>query len=121
VTARVLFSAVAAGLLLVSGGCDEWQQQQRPDVRATEQPDKYSRDRELCHAQVDEYMHQRRRVDDVSGDPQQGSPERVGQTGLETTMANYGDSRNADRAMASCMEQHGWPQPRPAWWQRIGS
>jgi hypothetical protein len=115
---------VAVGTALAVAGvallaCEELKQP-APDPRAAENPEKYARDRDFCRTQVDEYMRQRRIVEDVNqgvGD----LPETSGQRGLSTQMANYGDNRSFDRAMASCMEQRGWPQPRPPWWQRIGS
>jgi hypothetical protein len=110
-------AAIAGALLMM--GCEDLKQQKQPDPRATENPDKYARDRDYCRAQVDEYLRQRRNIEDAGrgvGD----QPETVGQRGLSNEMAAYGDNRNADRAMADCMEQRGWPQPRPPWWQRIG-
>jgi hypothetical protein len=115
--ARILPAvAVAVGLLV--GGCA---QQAAPDKRATENPEKYSRDRSLCQAQSDEYMRTRRRVDDASAGTFRDDPDRAGRDGLQIEMANYSDTRSADRFMASCMEGRGWPQPQKAWWQRIGS
>jgi hypothetical protein len=108
-------SAIAVGLLV--SGCAE---QAAPDKRATENPEKYSRDRSLCQGQVDEYMRSRRRIDDASAATFSNDPDRAGRDGLQTQMANYGDSKNADRFMASCMEGRGWPQPQKSWWQRIG-
>ena len=79
-----------------------------------------SRDRSLCQSQVDEYMRTRRRVDDASAGTFTNDPDRMGRGGLQTQMANYDDSKNADRFMASCMEGRGWPQAPKSWWQRIG-
>ena len=36
-------------------------------------------------------------------------------------MANYGDTRIYDRLMASCLETRGYAQPKPDWWQRLGT
>ncbi len=109
-------AAITVGLL--ASGCAE---QAAPDKRATENPEKYSRDRSLCQGQVDEYMRGRRRIDDASASTFRDDPDRAGRDGLQTQMANYGDSKNADRFMASCMEGRGWPQPQKSWWQRFGS
>ena len=108
-------AAIALGLLV--GGCQEAAQ---PDARGAN-PEKYDRDRSLCQGQVDEYMQSRRRVDDASaGSTFANTSDRGGRDGLSNQMANYGDGRNADRFMASCMEGRGWPQAQKAWWQRIG-
>ncbi|MFI5002107.1 MAG: hypothetical protein ACHQK9_19670 [Reyranellales bacterium] len=82
---------------------------------------KYNRDRELCRAQVDEYMKTRRTVDDSRRDVFSDSPNRAGQTELPSQMDAYGDSRSSDRLMESCMGGRGWPQPQKSWWQKIGS
>jgi hypothetical protein len=110
--------AVAAIVLgLLTGGC---QQAAQPDTRAAGNSEKYARDRSLCQGQVDDYMKDRRRVDDASAGTFANDADRAGRDGLSNQMANYGDSRNADRFMASCMEARGWPQPQKSWWQRIG-
>jgi len=119
VSARAIAVAAIVGAPLLFG-CEVWKQQQQPDPRAAENPDKFVRDREICRSQVDEYLRQRRNIEDVSRGAED-IPETVGQRGLSTQMSNYSDSRSADKAMASCMESRGWPQPRPPWWQRIGS
>jgi hypothetical protein len=108
-------AAILVGVL--AGGC---QQPAQPDQRAVENPEKYSRDRSLCQGQVDEYMQNRRRVDDASAGTFANDSDRAGRDGLSNQMANYSDSRNADKFMASCMEARGWPQPQKAWWQKIG-
>ena len=109
-------AALAAGLLV--GGCAE--QAAAPDKRATENPERYARDRSLCLGQVDEYMRDRRRVDDASAGTFSNDTDRAGRDGLQRQMANYGDSKNSERFMASCMEARGWPQAQKSWWQRIG-
>lgn len=114
----VTAAAIVAGLL--AGGCDNGG---RPGATpGAANPEKYARDRDLCQAQVDDYMRTRRRVDDASTRGAfENTSERGGRDGLSTQMSNYGDSRNADKFMASCMDARGWPQAdqRP-WWQRIG-
>jgi len=108
-------AAIAFGLL--AGGCQEAAQ---PGARGAANPEKYDRDRSLCQGQVDEYMQTRRRVDDASAGTFANDPSRAGRDGLSNQMAAYGDSRNSDKFMASCMEGRGWPQAQKAWWQRIG-
>jgi hypothetical protein len=110
--------AISVGLLLSS--CAEQAAAPVPDKRATENPEKFARDRDLCQGQVNEYMRDRRRVDDASAGTFSNDPDRAGRDGLRTQMANYGDSRNSDKFMASCMEARGWPQAPKSWWQRIG-
>lgn len=111
-----------AGLLaiLLLAACA---QQQDDSARATEakanaNPEKYARDREACRATVDDYMKTRRNIDDSRREVFSGDYSRYGQTTLPSDMANYDDSRRADRLIANCMEQRGWPQPQRAWWQR---
>ncbi len=113
---------VAAILVaLIAGGCNQQPQQQAPQPdRASGSPEKYARDRDLCRGQVDEYMRERRRVDDASAGTFTNYSDRAGRDGLSNQMANYSDSRNADKFMASCMEARGWPQAQKAWWQKIG-
>jgi hypothetical protein len=113
---RNLWGAVIL-LGLLAGGC---QQAAQPDDRATANPEKYANDRSLCQGQVDDYMRSRRRVDDASAGTFANDTDRAGRDGLSNQMANYGDSRNADKFMASCMEGRGWRQAPKAWWQRIG-
>ena len=112
---KLATTAIVFGLL--AGGCQEAAQ---PDGRAAGNPEKYARDRSLCQGQVDEYMHDRRRVDDASAGSTFANPSDRGRDGLSNQMSNYGDSRNADKFMASCMEARGWPQAQKSWWQRIG-
>jgi len=100
---------------LLAGAC---QQPAPQDTRASGNPEKYARDRSLCLGQSDEFMRQRRRVDDASAGTFANQPDRAGRDGLSNQMADYSDSRNADRFMASCMEARGWPQPPRPWWQR---
>ena len=112
--------AVAAILLgVLAGGCQGAPQAAQPD-RSSANPEKYARDRSLCQGQVDEYMRTRRRVDDASQGTFANDTERAGRDALSNQMANYSDSRNSDKFMASCMEARGWPQAQKAWWQRIG-
>jgi hypothetical protein len=110
--------AAAIGATLVVGACA--QQQQAPDQRAVENPAKYARDRDLCVAQSDEYMRDRRRVNDQTADTFANTQDQMGRGGLQTTMSNYSDSRSADKFIASCMEARGWPQAQKSWWQKIG-
>ena len=84
-------------------------------------PDKYNRDRELCRAQVNDYMRTRRNVDESRRDVFTAPINNYGQQGLNTEMDAYSDTRRFDRTMESCMEARGWPQPQKAWWQKIGS
>jgi len=114
---RILAVAVVTAGLLVSG-CAE--QQAAPDRRPAGDSEKQARDRSICQGQVDEYMRDRRRIDDASAGTFRDDPDRMGRSGLQTQMANYGDAKNADKFMASCMEGRGWPQPQKSWWQRIG-
>ena len=114
-----IVAAVAISVGLLMGGCAE--QAAAPDKpRGAENPEKYSRDRDLCQGQVNEYMRSRRRIDDASRETFRNDADRAGRDGLDTQMANYSDSRTSDKFMASCMEARGWPQPPTSWWQRIG-
>ena len=108
-------AAIALGLLV--GGCQEAAQ---PEARGAANPEKYARDRSLCQGQVDEYMQTRRRVDDASAGSTFANTSDRGRDGLSNQMYNYGDSRNADKFMASCMDARGWPQAQKSWWQKIG-
>jgi hypothetical protein len=110
-------AVMALGIALLVAGC---QQPADPDGRAAANPEKYARDRSLCQGQVDEYMHSRRRIDDASAGTFANDSDRSGRDGLSNQMANYSDSRNADKFMASCMDARGWPQPQKSWWQKIG-
>jgi hypothetical protein len=107
-------AAILFGLLV--SGC----QQPAEPARTPENSEKFTRDRSLCQGQVDEYMRSRRRIDDASAGTFANDPDRAGRDGLSNQMANYGDSRNADKFMASCMEARGWPQAPKSWWQKIG-
>ena len=110
---------VAALAVLLLGACA---QEASPEAAKREaNPEKFAKDRDSCRVQVDEYMQTRRTVDDSRRDVYIGERERYGQTTLPSQMDGYGDSRNADRYMARCMEARGWPQPQKKWWQRIGS
>ena len=91
------------------------------ESKANANPERYARDRDLCRAQVDDYMKTRRNVDDSRREVFRGNYDRYGQTTLPDDLANYGDSRRSDRLIASCMESRGWPQPQRPWWQKIGS
>ena len=82
--------------------------------------EKYSRDRELCRTQVNEYMRNRRVAEDSRRDVFADQNQRNGTAGVQDQMANYGDTRSDDRLMGDCMAQRGWPQPKKDWWQRIG-
>ncbi len=117
--------AIVAGLVavLVLAGCEQQQQQPSPQSEARQgaNADKYNRDREACRGVVDDYMRTRRNIDDSRREVFSGNYERYGQTTLPDQMANYGDSRSADKLIANCMESRGWPQPSKAWWQKIGS
>lgn len=115
---RARTAVAAIGLALLAGACAE--PQQAPDRRAGENSDKYTRDRDLCVAQSDEYMRERRRVSDQTADTYANAQDQMGRGGLQTTMANYSDSRSADKFIASCMEARGWPQAQKSWWQKIG-
>jgi hypothetical protein len=117
---RVIVVGLVAVLLL---GCEQQQQQQAPQnqSRQAANSDRYDRDRESCRSVVDDHMRTRRNIDDSRREVYSGSYERYGQTTLPAQMANYGDSRSADKLIANCMESRGWPQPSKAWWQKIGS
>ena len=91
------------------------------ESKANANPERYARDRDLCRAQVDDYMKTRRNVDDSRREVFRGNYDRYGQTTLPDDLANYGDSRRSDRLIASCMESRGWAQPQRPWWQKIGS
>jgi hypothetical protein len=88
------------------------------EAKANANPERYARDRDLCRAQVDDYMKTRRNIDDSRREVFRGNYDRYGQTTLPTDMENYGDSRRSDRLIGSCMEQRGWAQQQKSWWQR---
>ncbi len=109
--------AAIAGLVLV-GACAQ------PAVDTTRRdanPGKYNSDRELCRAQVNEYMRTRRNIDESRRDIFTAPINNYGQQGLNNTMDAYSDTRRQDRTIESCMEARGWAQPQKAWWQKIGS
>jgi len=108
-------------LVLLLAACDQQAPQQQADAKANANPEKYARDRELCRATVDDYMKERRNVDDSRREVFRGDYDRYGQGALPETMAAYGDNRSSDRLIERCMEQRGWPAPQKAWWQKIGS
>ena len=91
------------------------------ESKANANPERYARDRDLCRAQVDDYMKTRRNVDDSRREVFRGNYDRYGQTTLPDDLANYGDSRRSDRLIASCMESRRRAQPQRPWWQKIGS
>lgn len=84
-------------------------------------PDKLARDRELCRAQVAEMMRTRRAIDDSRRDVFSGQQDRYGVGALPREMAALSDQRSSDSMMSDCMEARGWPQPKPEWWQRMGT
>jgi hypothetical protein len=110
-------AAMVAALLLAA--CQ--QQAANSEAKQNANPEKYSRDRQLCLAQVDDYMRNRRNVDESRRDVFRGESDRFGQSQLPDSMAAYGDSKTSDRMMERCMEARGWAQPQKPWWQRIAS
>jgi hypothetical protein len=106
-----------AALLLA--GCQ--QPAAQSEARQNANPDRYNRDRELCRAQANADLKTRRNIDDSRREVFSGNYERYGQTTLPDQMANYGDTRSADKLIANCMESRGWPQTSKPWWQKIGS
>ena len=109
--------AVIAGLVLLAACAEPAVDTAKRDAN----PDKYNRDRESCRAQVNEQMRTRRVIDDSRRDVFSAPINNYGQTGLNTEMEAYGDTRRYDRTMESCMEVRGWAQPQKSWWQKIGS
>ena len=114
------FGALAIVVLLLAG-CE----QPRSSTSASSGGDagvseKYGRDRELCRAQVDEYMRNRRVADDSRRDVFADQNQRYGTAQVQDQMASYGDTKNYDRVMGDCMAQRGWPQPKQDWWQKLG-
>lgn len=107
--------AAACLLTLLLAACGE-QQPAQGDPKAGANSEKYQRDRDLCRAQVDNYMKNRRSPEVFPGD--YGAQ---GQTTLANDMAYYKDDRRSDRLVESCMVQRGWPAPDRPWWQKIGS
>ncbi|MCW5738097.1 MAG: hypothetical protein KIS73_28505 [Enhydrobacter sp.] len=116
---RVAALAVTAALLLAS--CAQQERAAQADPRTGASAERYDRDREICRGVADDYMRRRRNIDDSRREVNAGTYERYGQTTLPHQMANYGDSRSADKVIASCMESRGWPQPSKSWWEKIGS
>lgn len=118
---RIAIAALAA-LLMVSACTQQQQQQSGQNVpRQGANADRYDRDREACRSVADDYMRRRRNIEDSRSQVFQGDRDRFGQGALPETMAAYGDTRSADRLIANCMENRGWPQaPQKSWWQRIG-
>jgi len=112
--------AVAVALLalplLILGACA---QPPADDARRDAQPERYARDRDLCRAQVDEYMRTRRNIDDSRRDVFRGDDDRFGRGDLPRQMAAYGDTRTSDRMLADCMASRGWQQPQKQWWQKL--
>jgi hypothetical protein len=81
--------------------------------------EKYARDRQSCQTQVDDYMRQRRNIDDSRRDVFNDNQDRFGRSGLPDTMAAYGDNKSSDRMMERCMAARGWTQPQKSWWEKI--
>ncbi len=122
---RLALAALPLLALVVLAACAQ-QQPQEPApsasaAKANADPDRYARDREVCRSTVAEYTKTRRNIDDSRREVFRGDYDRYGQTTLPEQMAAYGDSRNADRLIANCMESRGWAQPQKPWWQKIGS
>lgn len=114
-------AAAALALAVLLAACQQQQPAAQSDPRQGANSDRYNRDRELCRAQVDDYMRTRRNIDDSRREVFRGDSDRYGQGALPEQMAAYGDTRSADRLISSCMESRGWPQPSKAWWERLGS
>ena len=119
-TGQVMRGAGALALVLLLAACD--QQAPQPDAKSNPaSAERYERDKELCRSTVEDYVKERRNIDDSRREVFRGAYDRYGQTQLPTDMANYDDQRRSDRLIANCMEARGWPQPQKAWWQKIGS
>jgi hypothetical protein len=112
---KKLIAFIAA--VAVLGACTS---QPADEAKRQTNPEKYGRDRELCRAQVDEYMRTRRNVDDSRRDVFSGSPNSAGQRELPNQLDAYSDTKSSDRMMESCMGARGWPQAQKQWWQKIG-
>ena len=108
-------------LVLLLAACDQQAQQQADINKNPGNADKYARDKELCRSTVDDYMKERRNIDDSRREVFSGNYDRYGQGDLPETMANYGEVRSSDRLIERCMEQRGWPAAPKPWWQKIGS
>ncbi|HTR87167.1 MAG TPA: hypothetical protein VMI56_21980 [Reyranella sp.] len=116
-----LLIVLAAGMAIAA--CDMLPSQPPPSsAKRDSNPAKYDRDRAECQAQVDDYMKTRRNVDDSRDSVFAGDRDRYGQGELPSRMADYSDTRNADRVLYNCMEARGWPQPTQGktLWQKIG-
>ena len=107
-------------VVLVLAACEQ-QAQQEPAKSTPANAERYARDKELCRSTVDDYMKERRNIDDSRREVFRGDYDRYGRGDLPETMAAYGDNRSADRLIERCMEQRGWPAAPKAWWQKIGS
>jgi len=107
-------------LVLLLAACDQ-QASQQSDAKGSGNAEKYARDRELCRSTVDDYMKERRNIDDSRREVFRGDYDRYGRGDLPETMAAYGDNRSSGRLVERCMEQRGWPAAPKAWWQKIGS
>jgi hypothetical protein len=116
---RVALIGIASALVLAACA-QQPQQAAQSDPRTGANADRYNRDREVCRSTVDDYLRRRRNIDDSRRDVFRGNYERYGQTTLPDQMANYGDTRSADKLIANCMESRGWAQPSKSWWERIG-
>jgi hypothetical protein len=113
---RVAVLGLSSALLLAACA----QQQAQTDPRTGASAERYNRDRDICRGVADDYMRRRRNIDDSRREVTAGNYERYGQTTLPHQMANYSDSRSAEKVIASCMESRGWPQPSKPWWEKIG-
>ena len=122
---QVMRAGCAGGallLVLLLAACDQQAPQQQADAKSKPaNAEKYARDRELCRSTVDDYMKERRNIDDSRREVFRGDYDRYGRGDLPETMANYGENRSSDRLIERCMEQRGWPAPPKPWWQKIGS
>ena len=105
---------LAAAMMLAA--CAQ-QQATQADPQTGANSERYNRDREVCRSVADDNMRRRRNIDDSRRDVFRGNYERFGQTTLPDQMANYGDTRSADKVIASCMESRDWPPPSTTWWE----
>lgn len=115
-----LLAALAVGVALA--GCDMLPSPPPPSAaKRDSNPTKYDNDRAACQAEVNDYMKTRRNIDDSRNDVFAGDRDRYGQGELPQRMADYSDTRSADRVMANCMEAHGWPQGTQGktLWQKV--
>jgi hypothetical protein len=111
---------LGCAVLLLMAGCAQ-PQPATVNTRGDNSPDKLARDRDLCRAQVAEMMRTRRAIDDSRRDVFRGQQDRYGVGALPAEMADIKDQNSTDRLMSDCMEARGWPQPKPEWWQRMGT